>query len=137
MNAESGQALTIERFESGNIEAARFDHAAHVYVGWLYVTKYELADAITRFDRALRRLTSKLGAPEKYHATITWLFLLLIAERTRANESWQSFESRNPDLIHDSKTMLQGYYSSGRLFSAAARSRFLLPDRTPANQRNC
>jgi hypothetical protein len=68
--------LTIEQFESGNIDAEMFDHEAHVYVGWLYVQQYELADAIARFDDALRRLTRKLGAPGKYHATITWIFLL-------------------------------------------------------------
>ena len=83
MTAVLKQELTIEQFESGQIEADLFDHEAHVYVAWLFVTTFELVDAIARFDSALRRLTARLGVPEKYHATITWFFLFLIAERSR------------------------------------------------------
>ena len=121
--------LTIEQFESGNIDAEMFDHEAHVYVGWLYVQQYELADAIARFDDALRRLTRKLGVPGKYHATITWIFLLLIAERSLSKESWQIFKTRNRDLIDESKSTLGRYYSEELLFSEAAREQFMLPDR--------
>ncbi|MGI9238895.1 MAG: hypothetical protein ACR2QZ_15965 [Woeseiaceae bacterium] len=126
------QDLTIERFESSEIDAERFDHEAHVYVAWLYVTEFDVPSAIARFDSALRRLTAKLGVPGKYHATITWLFLLLIAERIRDDESWQAFKARNPDLIRESQATLQSYYSVARLSSDAARDHFVLPDRIPA-----
>lgn len=132
MTSRLEQDLTIERFESGQIEAERFDHEAHVYVAWLYVTRFDLPDAIARFDSALRRLTTILGVPDKYHATITWLFLLLIAERIRQNESWQAFKTRNPDLVRESKATLRSYYSVARLSSDAARDHFVLPDRIPA-----
>ena len=121
--------LTIEQFESGSIDPEIFDHEAHVYVGWLYVQQYDLADAMARFDSALRRLTRKLGVPGKYHATITWIFLLLIAERSRAGEGWQTFKTRNRDLIDESKSALGRYYSEELLFSEAAREQFVLPDR--------
>jgi len=91
--------FTIERFERGDIDPARFDHEAHVYVGWLYVTTYARADAISRFDAALRRLTRQVGAADKYNAMITWLFLLLIDERARHGEDWPSFRERNSDLF--------------------------------------
>ncbi|MGB5626793.1 MAG: hypothetical protein WBM61_13730 [Woeseiaceae bacterium] len=129
MTTALAQELTIERFESGQIDADRFDHEAHVYVAWLFVTRLELADAIARFDSALRRLTAKLGVPEKYHATITWFFLLLVAERSRYNEGWQAFKTRNPELIRDNKVTLNRYYSEARLFSDLARRQFVLPDR--------
>lgn len=126
------QELTIERFESGDIEAELFDHEAHVYIAWLFVTKFDLAKAVSRFESGLRRLTAKLGVPNKYHATITWFFMLLIAERSCENEGWSAFRARNPDLISQSKTTLDGYYSRARLFSDAARNQFVLPDRLPA-----
>ena len=91
MTDEFEQHLTIERFENGNVAAEEFDHEAHLYVGWLYVTEFELSDAIARFERALKRLTAKLGVPDKYHATITWLYLMLIAETSDKNENWQRF----------------------------------------------
>ena len=122
-------ALTIADFEAGAIDAERFDHEAHVYAGWLYLGEFELADAIARFDAALRRLTTQLGVPQKYHATITWLFLLLINERRRGDESWAVFRARNGDLVGNSRSMLRRYYSERLLYSDAARQHFVLPDR--------
>jgi hypothetical protein len=129
MSAPLEQELTIERFESGHVDPGRFDHEAHVYIAWLYVTTFDTAAAILRFDNALRRLTAELGVPEKYHATITWLFLLLVAEKSREDERWERFKARNEDLFGDSKTILRRYYSEGLLSSQRAKSRFLLPDR--------
>ncbi len=91
--------FTIERFESGDIDPARFSHEAHVYVGWLYVNAWPRDEAIARFDAALQRLVRKIGAETKYNAMITWLFLLLIAERAREHEDWPEFCSHNDDLF--------------------------------------
>ncbi len=121
--------LCIEQFEAGDVNPEQFDHEAHVHMGWLYAQAFEFADAIARFDSALRRLTAQLGVPGKYHATITWLFLVLINERAQPGESWNGFRSRNESLIRDSKTTLERYYSKERLFSDAAREHFVLPDR--------
>ena len=93
--------LSIARFEAGDIEPADFDHAAHVYVAWLYVRAYPARAAVARFDAALRRFTDRVGASAKYNATITWLFMLLIIERSRAGESWREFRFRNADLFDD------------------------------------
>lgn len=121
--------LSIEQFEAGDVDAGQFDHEAHVYVGWLYVQAFDFAEAVARFDGALRRLTKRLGVPGKYHATITWLFLVLINERALPGETWEEFRSRNETLIRDSKTTLHRYYSDTLLFSDAARRHFVLPDR--------
>ena len=129
MTDDFEQHLTIERFENGNIAAEEFDHEAHLFVGWLYVTEFELSDAIARFEKALKRLTADLGVPDKYHATITWLYLMLIAETSEKNESWQRFRARNTDLFGDSKATLRRYYSDARLFSDRARKQFVLPDK--------
>lgn len=131
MNAVMAPQLTIENFESGNIDAAHFNHEAHVYVGWLYVSTLPLPEAIEKFDAALRRLVIKLGADAKYHATLTWFFLLLIGERLERDESWGEFRQRNADIF-DSKSLLARNYSGERLFSEKARQRFLLPDRPAA-----
>lgn len=92
--------FTIERFESGNIDPARFDHEAHVYMAWLYLADLPREKAIAQFDAALQRFTTKIGATAKYNATITWLFLLLIAERRRNDEDWAAFRTRNDDLFN-------------------------------------
>jgi hypothetical protein len=73
--------VSIEAFENGSIDPADFDHEAHVHIGWAYLGECELRDAVARFSAALRRLTIKLGIESKYHETITWFFMILIAER--------------------------------------------------------
>ena len=98
MNAATDQGLTLENFEAGKIDGESFNHQSHVYIAWLFVQRFELGDAIKRFDAALRRLVIKLGAQDKYHATITGFFLLLIAERSSGNESWKAFCDANPNL---------------------------------------
>ena len=91
--------FTVDDFEAGVIDPSLFDHEAHVYVAWLYLKAFERDEAMGRFDAALRRLTRKIGATEKYNAMITWLFLKLIAERARENETWPAFRARNVDLF--------------------------------------
>jgi len=133
MSALPQPELSIEDFEASNIDPERFNHEAHVYVGWLFVREFELSEALARFDAGLRRLVIKLGAEGKYHATLTWFFLLLIAERIEDNEPWQAFRSRNIDLVNDSKELLSRYYSEGHLLSKRARERFVLPDKLASN----
>jgi hypothetical protein len=92
-----------------------------------------LRDAVARFSAALRRLTIKLGIESKYHETITWFFMILIAERRARgpSDTWQRFRDRNPDLFATKPSIIRRYYSAERLASAEARSRFVLPDRLP------
>ena len=101
MNERPCPTLTLEQFESADIDPGGFSHEAHVYVAWLYVMRYPRAEAISRFDAALRRLVEKIGAQQKYNAMVTWLFLVLIADRASDAEDWQAFRTRNADLFDD------------------------------------
>jgi hypothetical protein len=133
MNAAAKPAFTVDAFENGPIDPDAFDHEAHVYVAWLYLERFPLLEAIAKFDAALRRLTVNLGIPGKYHATITWFFMLLIAER-RNNEpgsDWFRFRRDNDDLVSNGD-ILQHYYDSETLASDRARQSFVLPDKLAA-----
>lgn len=101
MNREMEAYFTIDRFEAADFDPTRFDHEAHIYVAWLYLREYPRDEAVASFDAALRRLTEKIGATSKYNAMITWLFLLLIAERMLKGEEWAAFRARNTDLFDD------------------------------------
>ncbi len=127
------EKVSIELLESGRIDPADFNHTAHIYVGWCYLQKLDVIDAIDRFRSALKRLTIKLGVPGKYNETITWFFMLMIAERRRgpAANDWACFRDANPELLVSSSAILQRYYSQDRLTSPTARELFLLPDKTP------
>lgn len=122
-----------QAFEARTLPEVDFDHAAHVRMAWLYVKAHPLEEAIHRFSSDLRAYTQALGAPGKYHATITWFFLLLINDRVqeRGAPDWVTFQDQNPDLIGSASTLLQAHYSRDRLGSEVARKRFVLPDRVP------
>ena len=124
--------ITIDTFERGDIDVEGFGHEAHVYAGWLYVNRFPVPLATERFAAALRRLTTKLGAADKYHDTITRFYLLLIAERIDGSTCWPRFREQNPDLFDRDNNVLYRYYSRERLSSDTARQHFLLPDQIAA-----
>ena len=129
-NPDQRQFPDLDEFEALRIDPEQFNHAAHVYVGWLMLSKYEPVEATLRFTGTLRRLVKKLDAEDKYHETISWFYMLLIAERRQRSEpgDWESFASENADLLGKSSELLQRHYSSERLWSRLARQQFLLPD---------
>ena len=120
--------VDIAAFEAGAFDPAHFDHAAHVRVAWCYLQQCELGEAIRRFSHALRAITARLGIAAKYHETITWFFMIVIAERCARdpNADWDSFRCQNADLFRGD--LLHRHYSEGRLRSPLARRQFLLPD---------
>jgi hypothetical protein len=128
-----GASISIEAFEDGVVDPDQFDHEAHIYLGWSYLEQFELEEAIDRFSAALRRLTKKLGVETKYHETITWFFMILIADRRSTSESnnWQVFRQCNADLFARRPSIVSQYYSNERLGTSMARTQFVLPDRVP------
>jgi hypothetical protein len=124
----------VRLFEAGDIDPRGFDHEAHVRVAWSYLQQYPAAIAIARFTSALRTLTIRLGASDKYHETISWFFMIVIAERRAAcpHNDWRSFKRANRDLFEGS-TLLRRHYSRDRLWCEDARRYFLLPDLVPGN----
>ncbi len=130
--------LSIEAFESFGahgeaseiaFDPKEFDHGAHIYMAWQYLRAYELGEAGDRFTSALKRITKAVRAPKKYHATISWFYMTIIAERMASNESdnWNAFRVRNPDLF-DGDELLRTYYDSDILDADHARRVFVLPN---------
>ena len=133
MTSTRSEPIRIADFERGNVDAEQFDHEAHVFVAWSYLQKYELKESIARFCEALRNLTKKLGVETKFHETITWFYMILIADRrsTSASNDWQGFRQGNADLFARRPSIISQYYSDKRLGTSLARTQFVLPDRVP------
>ncbi len=131
--ADSGIEQIVQAFENATLEAEGFNHEAHILVGWWYLQEHDLLRSIARFADALRRLTRKLGVPSKYHETITWFYLIKIAERCNgaARADWPAFKAANPDLFEWNPSLVQQYYSESLLSSEVARRMFVFPDRAP------
>ncbi len=130
MTAVDALQKELAAFEAADIAPDDFDHEAHVRVAWTMLGVADLDECLRRYPLALKRITRRLGVPEKFHATVTGFLLLLIAERRAAtpDAGWTAFRRANPDLMSGSSRLLSRHYSSKRLQSELARSQFLLPD---------
>lgn len=117
-------------FEEGRLDPKSFSHERHIHVAWLYVCRFERAEAIKRFASRLKSWATSLGIPGKYHETITWFFMLLIAERQTAQQasSFTEFIEANPDLTGKDPSILELYYKPETLKSGYARKNYVLPD---------
>jgi hypothetical protein len=119
----------LERFVDTSLPAEEFHHAQHVQVAWMFVRQYGMPQALGEFTTAIKRFAAAKGANGLYHETITWAFLLLIAERQARTpaETWEGFAAANPDLLCWKPSVLEKYYSSDVLKSDLARRAFVFP----------
>ena len=128
----TGEEL-IQQFEDGTTAADTFHHADHVRLGFEYLGRYPVLEALHRFSAALKRFAAAQGKAQRYHETITWAYLLLIRERiARAGcaQTWDAFAKRNPDLLIWRGGVLATLYRPETLDSDFARHTFVLPDRS-------
>ncbi|HEX3757605.1 MAG TPA: hypothetical protein VHW23_02825 [Kofleriaceae bacterium] len=117
-------------FHDATLPAAAWTHAAHLRIAWLHLARYELDEAHLRMRIGIIRLNAAHGLVETaqrgYHETLTRVWLALVAaarRRSAAADSTSLFDQ--PGLDRDAPLT---YYSRARLFSVAARARFVPPD---------
>jgi hypothetical protein len=133
----SGDEL-FDRFTDTTLPADQFHHAQHVEVAWMFVMRHRMPAALGEFTAAIKRFADAKGATGLYHETITWAFLLLIADRQARSQatSWDDFARANGDLLTWKPSVLDRYYSKQLLASDLAKRTFLMPDLTAYSQRN-
>lgn len=129
-SATLDDAVFLAAFRDGSLSTDAFHHRDHVRMAWLYVRAHGATDAAARFTDDLRRFATAKGVPGLYHATITGAYIALIAERDAAmpDATWDAFAAAHPELLTWKPGILDRYYSAERLWSAAARAQFLMPD---------
>ena len=118
----------VVAFERATLDPARFDHRAHLYVAWCYLKELPLEQAVPRYVQHLQKLTRALNVPHKYHATITWAYLILLNDLMQADETFDALLERHPSLL-DARSALRDCYDDRELFSDRARHHFVLPRR--------
>jgi hypothetical protein len=123
-------AAFARAFEAGEIRPEDFDHVAHLRVAWVYVCEAGSADAaLPRIRAAIQGFAAAAGAAQKYHETITvvWMRLLENAGAHVAQPCELSELLRQRPELADKNLPLQ-QYSRARLFSDAARESYVPPD---------
>lgn len=120
----------VDAFENDTLSSADFRHETHIRLAWLYLRDHSTAQALTAITEGLERLTARLGVPERYHATITYGYTLLINQRLEQcgrDRPWHEFAAANPDLFEPDKGALLRFYRPEELDSSLARKVFVLP----------
>lgn len=119
-------------FEAGDVPPAQFDHVAHVRVAWVYLREApSVEEALPRMRDAIRRFAAAAGASQKYHETITVLWMRLLADvKARGAAGELADVLRTHPALAD-KELPMRYYSRERLFSDEARAAWVEPDRQP------
>ena len=127
----ASDAELLEGFVSTALPADQFHHEQHVRVAWLFVRDHGMPAALGEFTTAIKRFADAKGAHGLYHETITWAFVLIIAERIarKPADTWVAFAADNADLLSWQPSILDRYYSKELLASALARTTFVMPDR--------
>lgn len=116
-------------FEAARIDPAHFGHREHLYVAWCYLRMLPVEDALARYMKGLREVVRVLGVPEKLHVTMTWGYLVLLAEAMHSmpGAPFDALMEANPRLLTGGKALLEEHWSAEELASPAARARFVLP----------
>ncbi|WP_262692766.1 hypothetical protein [Kordiimonas aestuarii] len=120
-------------FESGLLARDAFSHRVHVQLGWIYVGRFPLAEAIERFSARLKSWARKHDVDGLYHETITWAYLMIINERRHkhAGDDFEAFIETNADLL-GKPSVLEDYYTRETLDSDHARQTYVMPDKALA-----
>lgn len=107
-------------FHERTLPAAEWTHAAHVRIAAMHLARYGLDEAHLLMRVGIIRLNAAHGLVETpqrgYHETLTRVWLVLVAA------------ARGEHIERDAPLR---YYSRERLFSLAARTRFIEPDLAP------
>jgi hypothetical protein len=122
----------VVAFEGATVDPTRFHHREHLYVAWCYLRALPLEEALARYVRQLRLLTAALGVPEKFHATVTWAYIVLLYDAMARTPGlgFDELLAEHPAIFAHRRGALDAHYDPAELDTVAARQRFVLPRRT-------
>ena len=122
----------LTQFEECRLDPSLFNHVGHLRAAFLMLQRQPMLIAQKHYSMSLLRYATHLNAPEKYHATITYAVLAIIAARQGVQRcaDWRAFIRQNTDMVSNAKGLLAQYYQEETLQSREARLQFVLPDKT-------
>ncbi len=124
------EEIFVQQFQNCSLPAEQFDHLGHIRLTFLMLQRYPQEIATEKVLTGIKAYAASLGAKDKFHKTLSWFMVQLIASRmtTQAGTNWADFTTNNPDIIYDNKALVLQYYQADRLHSDKARNSILYPD---------
>jgi len=121
----------LRSFEDLTFPSENSHHREHIHLAWLYLQQNDTQQATNRMVESIRRFATVHGAPEKVHATLTYVWVRLVAAALRRSPglSFSWFTAANPELLD--KDLPHRYYTQAMLDSHEARRQPVDPDLAP------
>jgi len=127
--ADLDDVAFLAAFEAGTLEP--FRHRDHIRMAWLYLARAPQEQAAQDVIAGIRGFALAKGTTGLYHETLTrfWIHLVTQHRAQRACADSLAFLQAHPGLLD--KTLVERHYSPASLATAAAKERWLDPDRQP------
>ncbi|MBN1209762.1 MAG: hypothetical protein JXB05_33240 [Myxococcaceae bacterium] len=122
--------------EAATYPGEKFGHRGHLRLAWLCLKAHGFEAGLERVRALLLHYATVLGAPEKFHETMTraWAERMQAALDERpALGSFEAFLAAHPELL-DAR-MLGRHYRKETLDSPVAKAGWVPPDLEPLPQR--
>ena len=133
---ETGTLTDDETFlaavEATTWPGERFGHREHVWLAWLYLGRHGLEQGSARLRESIQRYATALGAPGKYHETLTWAWSVYVDHALRGPPrcaTFPAFLEAHPHLLDG--RLLARHYRRETLETPEARRERLAPDLEP------
>jgi hypothetical protein len=131
-SAELADDAFVAQFESCRFPNDQFRHADHIRLAWIYIRQCGYESAEQRMRTSIHRFASNLGAAQKYHETITTLWMRLVNIAGHLSSRMNKFDdfARAHAWLFDKDTVFD-FYSRELLMSDTARGAWVEPDLKP------
>ena len=116
----------LTAFASCELPESSFHHGDHLRLAWLLLHGMPFDEALVQIRNGIQRYATHLGKPDLFHETITTAWVKLLAthhERTFAEFLTINERRLNPALLHR-------FWTPAVLYSEAAKSHWVAPDKT-------
>ena len=121
----------IKQFEELTLPPEQFNHRGHLWLAWIYLKNFDFKTACQKINEGIKSYAESLGANQKYHFTLTTVFIYMVRSRFNGGQDFEAFLKHNNDLLINSKKLIDAHYSNELINSEAARKGFVGPDKLP------
>ena len=120
----------LAQFENCTLNPEIFSHEAHLRLAWLYLLKYNEAEACHKTVLHLKAYVKKLGFEEKFNYTLTVASVKAVHHFMKRSQSvsFADFIQEFPKLKYDFKALLATHYSIDIFNNSKAKNHWLEPD---------
>lgn len=116
----------LRRFFDASLPNSEFKHQSHIRLTWLCLRSHDFSEASRLIIKGIKKYAAAQGASQKYHETLTRIWIQLVADAIARHPDIDNFE----DFIHQASELLNKdlplqYYSKELLNSELARQEWI------------